>query len=92
MSWFDDGLVFVPTGKTRRIPFGPYIPGLADDVNFLEEPDGFWAALLIDAGSFSDWYYSGAGPMPILKLGSATRAVAHSSMIGMRSRNMPLAW
>ena len=30
---------------------------------FFEEPDGIWATVLIDAESFSEWYYSGSGPM-----------------------------
>ncbi|MBB4362187.1 hypothetical protein GGD65_003212 [Bradyrhizobium sp. CIR18] len=63
MNWFDDGLTYVATGKMRRIPFGPYVPGAPDDVNFIDEPDGLWATILVDADSFSDWYYSSSGPM-----------------------------
>jgi hypothetical protein len=63
LNWFDDGLSYVLTGGSRRTPFGPYVPGLPDDVNFVDEPNGAWASILIEKDSFSDWYYSAAGPM-----------------------------
>jgi hypothetical protein len=55
MTWFDDGLSYVHTGGTRRIPFGPYVPGAPDDVNFSDEPNGVWASILIERDSLSDW-------------------------------------
>ncbi|WP_426612243.1 hypothetical protein [Bradyrhizobium sp. McL0616] len=62
-NWFDDGQIYVLTGGTHRILLPPYIPGASDDVNFANAPNGVWASILIEKDSFSDWYYSAAGPM-----------------------------
>jgi hypothetical protein len=48
MNWFDDGRTFMPTGGTKLIPFGFYVPGAPDDVNFVDVPRGVWASVLID--------------------------------------------
>jgi hypothetical protein len=52
ISWFDDGRAFVLTGGAERASFGPYVPGAPDDVNYIEQPKGAWASILIDQLSF----------------------------------------
>jgi hypothetical protein len=52
ISWFDDGRAFILTGGAERTSFGPYVPGAPDDVNYIEQPKGVWASILIDKISF----------------------------------------
>ena len=52
ISWFDDGRAFILTGGAERASFGPYVPGAPDDVNYIEQPKGVWASILIDQQSF----------------------------------------
>jgi hypothetical protein len=51
LNWFDDGQLFIPTGETTKVPFGPLIPGAPDEINFIDMPDGELFAILVPVAS-----------------------------------------
>jgi hypothetical protein len=61
-SWFDDGRAFIPTGGIERTAFGPYVAGAPDELNYLEQPKGLWASILIEKESFASFLAKVAGP------------------------------
>jgi hypothetical protein len=70
LNWIVDGEVFVPDGTALRMPFGPYVPGLPDDVNFVEMDGGTYAIFLIVEDSLERFRGRVAWAEKIEKLGS----------------------
>jgi hypothetical protein len=61
-SWFDDGRAFIPTGGVERMAFGPYVAGGPDELNYIEQPKGLWAFILIEKESFASFLAGPPGP------------------------------
>jgi hypothetical protein len=61
-TWFDDGRVFIGSGESEWVPFGPYTPGLPFDVNFAPSPIGEWAVALIETRELVR-YLNGGPPL-----------------------------
>ena len=70
LNWIVDGEVFVPDGTALRMPFGPYVPGLPDDVNFVEMDGGTHAIFLIVEDSLERFRGRVARAEKIERLGS----------------------
>jgi hypothetical protein len=64
MSWFDDGRTIIAL----------------DDGNIVDAPKGLWASILIDNDSFSDWLYSGSGPMARVEVRGKNWRIAESKI------------
>jgi hypothetical protein len=78
LNWIVDGEVFIPDGTALRMPFGPYISGLPDDVNFLEMDGGTYATFLIVEDSLERFRGRVVGAEKIERLGdikSNSRAI-----------------
>jgi hypothetical protein len=50
-----NGKVFLTDGTTEMVADGLYIPGLPDDLNFIEQPAGEWGHFLIVEASWNDF-------------------------------------
>jgi hypothetical protein len=72
VNWFGDGRAFIISGRTDRMAFGPYVPGASDEVNFIEQPGGWWATILIEKDSF-DALVTNLGALPSKEGGEAAR-------------------
>ena len=70
LNWIVDGEVFVPDGTVLRMPFGPYVPGLPDDVNFIDVDGGTYASFLIVEDSLERFRGGVARAEEIERLGS----------------------
>ena len=70
VNWFADGRAFIISGRTDRMAFGPYVPGASDEVNFIEQPGGWWASILIEKESF-DALVTNLGALPSKEGGEA---------------------
>jgi hypothetical protein len=62
INWFDDGKAFIVTGGVERAPFGPYVPGAPDEVNYIEQPRGLWVHILVEKESFDSFVIASSRP------------------------------
>jgi hypothetical protein len=72
-SWFDDGRAFIPTGGIERTAFGPYVAGAPEELNYIEQPKGLWASILIEKESFDSFLAAVAGAPTEKSGGTAER-------------------
>jgi hypothetical protein len=72
-SWLDDGRAFIPTGGVERTAFGPYVAGAPEELNYIEQPKGLWASILIEKESFDSFLAAVAGAPTEKSGGTAER-------------------